>query len=116
MTQSLSIIALGHVHAEDLAALTPHFTRLEQLVLDIQPREPLAHHRAEFNRALDAASTEWVLIIREREQVSDALAREIAAAVADAKAWGFRISVIPYYAGRPLRIGAAEAEIRLFHK
>lgn len=112
----LSIVTLGHVHAEDLAPLTPHFTRIEQLVLDVNPRDPLASHRAEFNRALDAASSEWVLIVREREQASEDLASEIATAISEAKAWGFRISVVPYYAGRPLRLGPREGEIRLLHK
>jgi hypothetical protein len=113
---TLSVIAVGHVHAEDLAALTPHFTRLEQLVLDIHPRAPLAQHRAEFNRAVDAASAEWMLVLREREQVTEEVAREIAGAIGDANAWAFRIPVVPYYAGRPLKLGSAEGEIRLFHK
>ena len=95
----LAIIALGHVHADDLAALTTRFEHLEQLVLDVPPREEIGKHRAEFNRALDAASTDWVLIVRERERVDDALAQEIAEAMKGAKAWGFRIASIPFYAG-----------------
>ena len=47
----LSIIAIGHVHTEQIEALTPHFARIEQLVLEIDPRAPIAKHRAEFNRA-----------------------------------------------------------------
>jgi hypothetical protein len=112
----LSIVSLGHVHAEDLAALTPHFSRIEQLVLDINARDALARHRAEFHRAVDAASAEWILIVREREQVSAGLAGEISRSIQEARAWGFRISVIPYYAGKPLRLGRSEGEIRLFHK
>src|SRR5512140_1032419 len=88
---TLSIVTLGHVHAEDLTALSPHFGKLEQLVLDVPPRDELAAHRAEFNRAIDAASGDWVLIVREREVVDDALATEIANAVNAAKARGFRI-------------------------
>ena len=38
----ISIVTLGHVHEQDIAPLTPHFTRIEQLVLDINPREPLS--------------------------------------------------------------------------
>lgn len=116
MTLRLSIIALGHVHAEDLAALTPHCSHIEQLVLDIAPRDPLAKHRPEFNRAVDAASADWILIIREREQVDEALAREIAEAASAAKAWGFRIRSVPIYAGRPLRLPDGGGEVRLFHK
>jgi hypothetical protein len=112
----LSIVALGHVHAEDLNSLTPHFTRLEQLVLDIAPRDPLGAHRAELNRAVDAASDDWILVIREREKIDDALAKEIADSMTSAKAWGFRIRSIPMYAGKPLHIGSEDGELRLFHR
>ena len=78
---TLSVVTLGHVHAEDLTALTPHFAKVEQLVLDIPPRDDLAQHRAELNRAVDAASGDWVLIVREREVVDEALANEIASAI-----------------------------------
>lgn len=112
----LSIVTLGHVHAEDLTALTPHFTKLEQLVLDIAPRDPLTKHRAELNRAVDAASDDWILIVRERETIDDALAKEIAEAMTAAKAWGFRVRSTPYYAGKPLRVGNDDGELRLFHR
>jgi hypothetical protein len=112
----LSIVTLGHVHTEDLTALQPYFTRLEQLVLDIEPRASLTEHRAELNRAIDAGSADWMLVVREREVVDDALAKEIAGAIANSKAWGFRIRSVPYYAGKPLRIGAGAGELRLFHR
>jgi hypothetical protein len=112
----LSVVTLGHVHAEDLTALTPHFTKLEQLVLDVAPRDELVNHRAELNRAIDAASDDWILIVRERETIDDLLAREIAEAMGAAKARGFRIRSTPYYAGKPLRIGSDEGELRLFHR
>jgi hypothetical protein len=112
----LSIITLGHVHAESLAPLADHFSRLEQLVLDVNPRDPLAKHRAEFNRAVDAASADWILVIREREELDAETAREIAVVTSDAKAWGFRMRIVPWYAGRPLRIGSREGEVRLLHK
>lgn len=114
--QALSVVTLGHVHAEELVALTPLFTRIEQLVLDIEPRDPLSRHRAELNRALDAATADWVLIVREREVIDEPLAREIASAVAGGKARGFRIRSVPIYAGRPLRIGNGGGEVRLFHR
>ena len=112
----LAIVALGHVHAEDLAALTTRFEHIEQLVLDIPARADIEKHRAEFNRAVDAASTDWVLVIRERETVDDALALEIADAMKAAKAWGFRIRAVPFYAGKPLHIGRDEGELRLFQR
>ena len=112
----LAVITLGHVHNEDLAPLTLNFEHLEQLVLDIPPRDELSRHRAEFNRAVDAASTDWMLVVREREVIDDALAKEIASAMSEAKARGFRIRSVPFYAGKPLRIGSADGEVRLFHR
>lgn len=112
----LAIITLGHVHAEDIAPLTFRFEHIEQLVLDVAPREDLTKHRAELNRAIDAASTDWVLIIRERETVDETLAGEIALAARDAKAWGFRIRSTPVYAGKPLLLASDDGELRLFQR
>lgn len=113
---TLSIVALGEVHLEDVQPLTTRFQRIEQLVLDVPARDPLAKHRAEFNRAVDAAGGDWLLIVREHEVVDEPLAEEIARATVEAKARGFRIRSVPYYAGRPLLIGTPEADIRLFHR
>ncbi|MEO8382256.1 MAG: hypothetical protein ABI779_21520 [Acidobacteriota bacterium] len=112
----LSIIALGHVHAEDLASLTTKFSHIEQLVLDVAPRDSIESHRAEFNRAVDAATADWVLVVREREHIDEPLANEIAEAMTAAKAWGFRIRSVPYYEGQPLRIGREEGELRLVQR
>jgi hypothetical protein len=112
----LAIITLGHVHAEDLAPLTTRFEHLEQLVLDIPPRDELTKHRAELNRAIDAATADWVLVVREREMIDEALAQEIADATAAGKAWGFRIESIVIYAGKPLRLAHDDRELRLFHR
>lgn len=112
----LSIVTLGHVHEQDITALTPYCTRIEQLVLDVHPRDPLSQHRAEFNRAIDAATNDWILIVREREIVDDALAKEIIDAATAANAWGFRIRTIPIYADAPLKLPTGEGEIRLLHR
>jgi hypothetical protein len=112
----LSIITLGNVHAEALEPLTPYFTRLEQLVLDVAPRDPLAKHRPELNRAIDAASADWLLILREREAIDAALAAEIGKEVKEARVWGFRVRSLPWYADKALRIGNDPGEVRLFHK
>jgi transcriptional regulator of nitric oxide reductase len=112
----LAIITLGHVHTEDLVALTPHFEHIEQLVLDIPPRDELSQHRAELNRAVDAASTDWILVVREREVVDEALAKEILKAASDVQARGFRIRSVPFYAGKALHLGKASGEVRLFHR
>ena len=110
------MIALGDIHAEDLQPLTTKFEHIEQLVLDIPPRDPLAKHRAEFNRAVDAATADWMLVIRERETVDEALAQELFDAASAAKARGFRVRAVPYYAGQPLRVSRDEGEVRLFHR
>lgn len=115
-TLPLSVIALGDVHAEDLVALTPLVAKIEQLVLDIPPRDVIAKHRAEFNRAVDAATSDWVLVIREREKIDEPLAKEIVDAAVGGKARGFRIRSTPWYAGAPLRIGQDGGELRLFHR
>ena len=112
----LGVITLGHVHAEELSALTPHLQHLEQLVLDVPFDDPLSKHRAELNRAVDAASDDWLLIVREREVVDEAIAREITDAMRAQTAWGFRIRSIPMYAGKPLKIGVTDGELRLFHR
>jgi hypothetical protein len=110
----LSIITLGDVHAEDLAPLAEQFTHLEQLVLDVHPRDPLARHHPELNRALEASSGEWILIVRERERVDAALAKEIAGALQSGKRFRIRTRVI--YAGKPLQIPMGEGEVRLFSR
>jgi hypothetical protein len=115
-TMHLSIVTLGHVHTEDLAALQTQFTRLEQLVLDVDPRAALVDHRAELNRAIDAGTADWVLIVREREVVDDALAREILAVMSAGNARGFRVRSIPTYLGKPLRVHREDGELRLFHR
>lgn len=112
----LSVITLGHVHADAIEPLTLHFSRIEQLVTDLPPRTELAEKRAEVNRAIDAASSDWILILREREFVEAPLAQEIAAEIGAANAWGFRVRVVPLYAGRPLRIGKDAGEVRLLHR
>lgn len=110
------MIALGDVHAEDLQALTTKFEHIEQLVLDIPPRDPLSRHRAEFNRAVDAASADWTLVVRERETLDDALAQEILDVASAAKARGFRIRSTPFYAGKALHVTRDEGEVRFFHR
>lgn len=112
----LSVIALGHVHTESIEPLTSHLTRLEQVMTNLAPRVSLADARAELNRAVDAAAHDWILILRERESVGAALAAEIAASMTTADAWGFRIRVVPLYAGKPLRVGVDAGELRLFHR
>jgi len=113
---TLSLVAVGHLPADAVAPLLEAFERIEVLELDIPPRDDLAAHRAELNRAVDAAANDWIVIVRERESVGKPLAAEIAEAVRAAKAWGFRIRSTPLYAGQPLHIGPQSGELRLFHR
>ena len=112
----LSIVTLGHIHTEAIESLTPHCSRIEQLVTELPPRIAFVDKRAELNRAIDAASADWILVMREREFVDAGLAEEIARVMAAADAWGFRIRVSPMYAGKPLRLGGDAGELRLFHR
>ena len=112
----LSIITLGHIHTDAIESLTPHFSRIEQLVTDLAPRVALAEKRAELNRAIDAASSDWMLVLREREFVDRALGDEVARVINAADAWGFRIRIAPIYAGKPLRLSGDAGELRLFHR
>jgi hypothetical protein len=112
----LSVVALGHVHTEAIEPLTAHLTRLEQVMTNLAPRVALVDVRAELNRAIDAAAHDWILILRERELVDAALAAEVAGAMKAADAWGFRIRILPLYAGKPLLLGADAGELRLFHR
>ncbi|MBV9492889.1 MAG: hypothetical protein JOZ54_01485 [Acidobacteria bacterium] len=116
MTDRLAVVTLGHVHTETLEPLTPHFSHLEQLVLDIPPRVDLNDHRAELNRAVDAATGDWILVVRERETIGAVLAKEIAEAMRASKAWGFRIRTSALYMSQPLRLGDQAGEVRLFHR
>ena len=111
----LSIVCAGHVHTEAFEPLTAHLTRIEQVVTNLPPRIAFADARAELNRAIDAAAHDWILIMRERETIDAPLASEIAAALQEPRAWGFRIETLPLYAGKPLRLGA-EGELRLLHR
>lgn len=72
--------------------------------------------RAWLNRAIDSAPSDWILLVGEREVVSDALADEIRAVLHEGKARGFRIRSVVMYCGKPLHIGRGEGEIRLFHR
>jgi hypothetical protein len=112
----LSLLAVGHLPADAVAPLLQKLERIEVLELDVPPRDDLAAHRAELNRAVDAAANDWLVIVRERESVDEALAAEIVEAVNAAKAWGFRVRTVPLYAGKPLRIGPQSGELRLFHR
>jgi hypothetical protein len=113
---SLTVLALGHCSPTAIEPLFRHASRIELMELSIDSRAALEDHKAELNRAIDAAGSDWILILREREVVDSGLAAEIDNAISAEKAWGFRIRSVPFYAGKPLKIGPAQGEIRLFHR
>lgn len=115
VSRQLSVVALGHVHTEAFEPLTAHLARLEQVVTNLESHASLDRHRAELTRAIDAAANDWILILREREMIDDALAASIAESL-NGTAWGYRIRVEHMYVGAPLRIGDEEGELRLFHR
>lgn len=112
----LSVVTLGEAGTDSFDPLTRHLSRLEQVVTNLPPRVELADARAVLNRAIDAAASDWILILRERESIGEPLAEEIAAAMRAGEAWGFRVRIEVIYAGRPLRLGRGPGELRLFHR
>lgn len=112
----ISLIAVGHLPAAAITPLLEKLERIEVLELDVPFRDPLAKHRAETNRAIDAAANDWILIVRERESIDAELAEEIARSIAGDHAHGFRIRTEPFYAGAPLRLESNAGEVRLFHR
>jgi hypothetical protein len=115
---ALTIIALGTIRAEDVRPLAHRFAPLEQIDLPLPPQAALEEHKGELNRAIGAAASDWVLILREREFIDPELGEEIARATAEPpKAWAYRMRSVAFYAGAPLRIGQQDlGEIRLFHR
>lgn len=78
----------------------------------------LGSQQSVLRAAVNLAASDWILVLREREHVSDELAREIESVTADPpRAWGFRLRTVMTYGGEPLRLDAPSAsEIRLFHR
>jgi len=113
---SLTLLAVGHLPASAIESLLRRLPPIEAIELPLPPRVTLEDHKAELNRAIDAASNDWILIVREHEVVDDTLAVEITQAMSESRAWGYRIRTIPIYCGRPLRVAAEQGEIRLFHR
>ena len=113
---TLTLLALGHLPASAIESLLSTLPPIEAIELTLPLGAALEEHKGELNRAIDAASNDWILIMRQHEVVDEQLAAEITRAMREARAWGFRIRTIPIYRGRPLRLATADGEIRLFHR
>ena len=113
---SLTLLAVGHLPASAIESLLTRLPPIEAIELALPPGVALEDHKAELNRAIDAASNDWILILREHEVVDGRLAAEITRVMSETRAWGFRIRTEPVYCGRTLRVPTDEGEIRLFHR
>jgi glycosyltransferase involved in cell wall biosynthesis len=74
---------------------------------------------AQKNRALDAATGEWILSIDADERVTPALAEEIRSAIADNRCDGFEIRSVTAFYGRRVRFSeyyANAQSVRLFRR
>src|SRR5688500_1390892 len=116
--RAISVFVLGRIFAAALEALGASFHPVEVVELDLEPSAPLGKHQSTLRSAVNAAASDWVLLVRSRERVAGELAGELADAAADPPhAWGFRIRVQRFYCGKPLRLGGeGEGEIRFFHR
>jgi hypothetical protein len=110
----LSVVVEGTTDESRIAALRNGLEAIQVVeVADGATRDP-----ATLNPLVASAKSNWILLVRAGERVSDALATEIAAnAAADPRAWGYRIARRETYCGRVLVLGRRDAgEIRLFHR
>lgn len=114
---ALTILSLGPPGSDDIAALGQAGFAIEVIELEERRGSPLSESSAALNRAFEAATHSWILILRKGERVSSDLAAEIAhVAVENPGSWGFRLRTVPFYSGRPLLLGKhSEGEIRLVH-
>lgn len=113
---SLSVIALGSVPDAALQPLRQTGLAVELRSTDAASTMDLATEGRGLNVHIDAAVSDWVLLLRENEAVTASLAAELRAAVDAEKAWGYRLVRQDYYRGRPLAAASATGEIRLFHR
>jgi len=115
---TLTILSLGPLNSASVEPLREVASAVEIIELDVPARPHLPDSAAVLNRAMEAASYQWILILRQGERISRELAVEIShVAVETPGSWGFRLRSIPYYAGRPLLLGdRSDGEIRLVHR
>lgn len=115
---AITVLGFGRVTTDNTEHLVRRVGAIEQIDLRLERDAPIAAHVAEINRAIDAASCDWVVLVREHETVGEALAAEIAESIVSAtRAWGFRLRTRPLYRGAPLDLEpAGEGELRLLHR
>ncbi|MBI2214045.1 MAG: hypothetical protein HYU52_10395 [Acidobacteria bacterium] len=115
---AITLLALGPVTTDCTEHLVRQVGAIEQIDLRLEHDAPLAAHVAEINRAIDAATCDWILLVRAHETVGEALAAEIAMSAGPSpRAWGYRIRTQPTYRGKPLTLEPlGDGELRLLHR
>ncbi|MFA6956225.1 MAG: hypothetical protein WC538_10170 [Thermoanaerobaculia bacterium] len=115
---AITLLALGRVTTAGTENLVRRVGAIEQIDLRLEHDSPIAGHVAEINRAIDAASCDWVLIVRAHESIGERLAEEIAASIGPSpRAWGCRLRTQPTYRGAPLNLEPhGDGELRLLHR
>lgn len=116
--RAISVVGLGEIEPEVIESLASAAPSVELIESGLPPDADLTAHPAALNRAIDAASSNWIFILRAREIAEPDLVQEIGAAITDTSpaAWGFRIVSKPLYCGRPLVLGGNKGEIRFFNR
>jgi hypothetical protein len=115
---AISVFALGRVTPEDASALAGRFPKIELLAVDLPADADLSAQQAQLRAVVNSASHDWILVMRGGESADSALTDEMAGALTPpARAWGFRLRVVPTCGGAPLLLPLAHGgEIRLFHR
>ncbi|MEO8217990.1 MAG: hypothetical protein ABI718_12990 [Acidobacteriota bacterium] len=112
---SLTVLIAGVV-GEGLGPLS-EIVAVQSVDLAIPPDAPLAEHGRVINGTFDSALADWILVVREGEEIDASLAEEIKGIVTGfPRAWGYRVATNIFYRGRPLVLGRNRGEVRLFHR
>jgi hypothetical protein len=114
---AISVLSLGHLKFDQIQSLQQHFSAIEAIDSTLPRETRLEDRGAELNRAIAAAASPWVLILREAELVDPRLADEIQRSIGEPpRAWGFRVRTELLYDGQPLLLTQSAGEIRLVHQ
>lgn len=116
--KTISIVSAGHPDPSSIEALRSVFDSIELVETNLDHLRPFPEQGGAANRAIDAAQDDWILLLRQHEKVSEALAREISESIGTSpRAWGYRLASSVSYAGQPLRLERGrDSELRLLHR
>lgn len=116
--RGVTVFTLGGIREGAVDRLAETFGSVEVLPLDLDRDASLSDAQPALRAAVNRASHDWVLLLRDGEGVPAPAAAELSASVTEPpKAWGFRLRVQPSCGGRPLLLDPAlSGEIRFFHR